>query len=126
LNAIPPAASVDEARVIVAIGVVVPRPRRFVLLLKKKLELSCVIRPEAVAKRIEPVVSPVLYRLVATVRFVVEAREAKKLVVEALVAAKLPVAVALVKDVLARVVRPATFKVPDEVSPVVEALPRVV
>ena len=60
MNAIPAVASVLEAKVSVAIGVVVPNPRRFVELLKKKLALSCVIRPEVVAKSIDPAVRPEL------------------------------------------------------------------
>ena len=64
-------------------------------------------------------------------KLVDDAVVAKKLVevafvVELLTAEKLPVAVALVILVLASVVRPATFKVPDEVSPVVDALARTV
>jgi hypothetical protein len=42
-------------------------------------------------------------------------------VVDALVATRL-VVVALVNNVLAKVVNPVTFNVPDELSPVVEAL----
>ncbi len=72
----------------VADGVPVPIPRRVLTTSKKKLGLSCERRPPAPINGTEPWVRFEKYVLLATERLVVDAKEEKRLVIDAVPAKK--------------------------------------
>ena len=105
-NDIPPDASVEEARVSIEDGVVVPSPRRLVLSFQKKLALFCERRPPVPMNGTDPAVRPERKRL-----------DVVSPVVEAFVMTARLDTVRLDVEALPRVVRPPTVK-----PPVVDAL----